>query len=131
MKVLLVLMSLVFSISSFAEIPWKSYSASSVKNAQGNLVVLGFHKRGCPACRSMDAELDSTGITNLQGVTFLKVDKSSQNSVFQQYGMNAQTALVLLDKNGKEIKPARVKPFQASSSNIANFASVTRKSLNR
>jgi len=100
MKVLLVLMSLMFSVSSFAEIPWKSYSSSSVKSAQGNLVVLGFHKRGCSACRSMDAELDSTGITSLKGVTFLKVDKSSQGNVFQQYGMNAQTALSLLRNKG-------------------------------
>lgn len=78
-----------------------AYSAEAVASANGQKVLF-FHAPWCPQCRQLDKSI--TAGTVPEGVTIYKVDYDSNQELRQRYGVTIQTTLVLLDKDGNEVK---------------------------
>lgn len=77
------------------------YQQGLVASTDG-VKLLFFHAPWCPQCRMIEADIEEQGVPD--GVTILKVDYDSNQSLRQRYGVTLQTTFVRVDKNGDEIK---------------------------
>lgn len=77
-----------------------SYSAAALANATGNRVLF-FYAPWCPQCRSIESGITDSNIPS--GVTLLKVDYDSNQSLRQKYGVTLQTTFVKIDENEEKI----------------------------
>ncbi len=57
--------------------------------------ILFFHAPWCPQCRTLEADIQEKGVPS--GVTIIKVDYDSSQSLRQKYGVTIQTTLVKVD----------------------------------
>ncbi|MCW1907877.1 MAG: thioredoxin family protein [Candidatus Saccharibacteria bacterium] len=57
--------------------------------------ILFFHAPWCPQCRALEADIQAKGVPS--GVTIIKVDYDSNQSLRQKYGVTIQTSLVKID----------------------------------
>lgn len=73
------------------------YSEAALAAAEGTRVLF-FHAPWCPQCRSLEADILSSGVPD--GITVVKVDYDSQQDLRQQYGVTLQTTVVALDDAG-------------------------------
>lgn len=73
------------------------YSDAALAAAEGTRVLF-FHAPWCPQCRSLEADILSSGVPD--GITVVKVDYDSQQDLRQQYGVTLQTTVVALDDAG-------------------------------
>lgn len=77
------------------------YSSDIVAKTSGTKVLF-FHAPWCPQCRQLEDEILSKGLP--AGVTVIKVDYDSNQSLRQKYGVTIQTSFVKVDDNGDLIK---------------------------
>jgi thiol-disulfide isomerase/thioredoxin len=73
------------------------YSDAALAAAEGTRVLF-FHAPWCPQCRSLAADILASGVP--EGITVLKVDYDTNQSLRQQYGVTLQTTVVALDDAG-------------------------------
>lgn len=64
--------------------------------------ILFFHAPWCPQCRALEADIKKGPIP--AGVTIIKTDYDSMQSLRQKYGVTLQTTLVKVDDSGNLIK---------------------------
>ena len=64
--------------------------------------ILFFHAPWCPQCRALEASIKAGQIP--AGVTIIKTDYDSMQSLRQKYGVTIQTTLVKVDDQGNLIK---------------------------
>ena len=76
---------------------YDEYNAAPTAFA-GTDVVLFFHAPWCPQCRSIESDIFAQGVP--EGVTIVKVDYDSNQSLRQQYGVTLQTTFVEVDAAG-------------------------------
>lgn len=77
------------------------YSSSVIANTAGTKILF-FHAPWCPQCRALEASIKSGEIPS--GVTIIKVDYDTNQTLRQKYGVTIQTTLVKIDDNGGLIK---------------------------
>lgn len=77
------------------------YSDSAIAAAEGR-VLLFFHAPWCPQCRSIESDIDAQGVPD--GVTIIKVDYDSNQSLRQQYGVTLQTTFVEVTSSGEALQ---------------------------
>ena len=63
--------------------------------------ILFFHAPWCSQCRAVEASIEEKGIA--EGVTIIKVDYDTQQSLRQKYGVTLQTTFVTVDDNGNKL----------------------------
>lgn len=73
------------------------YSPTAIAEAEGR-ALLFFHAPWCPQCRSVESDILAQGVP--AGVTIIKVDYDSNQSLRQQYGVTLQTTFVEVDSAG-------------------------------
>jgi thiol-disulfide isomerase/thioredoxin len=61
-------------------------------------VLLFFHAPWCPQCRALESDIKTKGVP--EGVTIVKVDYDSHQTLRQDYGVTIQTTVVKVDKGG-------------------------------
>lgn len=64
--------------------------------------LLFFHAPWCPQCRALESDIKAKGIP--EGVTIIKVDYDSNQTLRQEYGVTIQTTVVRVDKDGKLVE---------------------------
>lgn len=64
--------------------------------------LLFFHAPWCPQCRMLDADIKAEGLP--AGVTIIKVDYDTSQSLRQKYGVTLQTTIVRIDDQGELAK---------------------------
>ena len=64
--------------------------------------IIFFHAPWCPQCRALEASIKAGQIP--AGVTIIKTDYDSMQSLRQKYGVTIQTTLVKVDDQGNLIK---------------------------
>lgn len=79
-----------------------SYTESLLTDATIGTKVLFFYAPWCPQCRELDASIKAGEIP--AGVTIIKVDYDSNQSLRSRYGVTIQTSLVKIDDNGELVK---------------------------
>lgn len=77
------------------------YSPDVVATAQGTKILF-FHAPWCPQCRALEADIKAKGLP--AGLTIIKVDYDSNQSLRQKYGVTIQTTLIKIDDQGDLIK---------------------------
>lgn len=78
-----------------------SYSDDIIKNTPGTKVLF-FHAAWCSQCKALEASIRAGRIPD--GVTIIKVDYDTSQSLRQKYGVTIQTTLVRVDNAGALIK---------------------------
>ncbi len=73
------------------------YDGDAIAAAEGR-VLLFFHAPWCPQCRSIESDIDAQGVPD--GVTIIKVDYDSNQSLRQEYGVTLQTTFVEVNPDG-------------------------------
>ncbi len=86
--------------------------------------VLFFHAPWCSQCRSIEKGIKSDGVPSGIGISIVKVDYDSNQSLRQKYGVKLQTSFVKVDAQGN----ASGTPFVAYED--PTFDSVKRNFLN-
>lgn len=74
------------------------YSADIIRQTVGTKVLF-FHAPWCPQCRELEASIQAGTIPS--GVTIIKVDYDSNQSLRQKYGVTIQTTLVRVSDTGE------------------------------
>lgn len=77
------------------------YSDTVVANTAGTKILF-FHAPWCPQCRALESSIKSSTIPD--GVTIIKVDYDTHQSLRQKYGVTIQTTLVRVDDDGNLVK---------------------------
>ena len=77
------------------------YSDKAIANTSGTKLLF-FHAPWCPQCRALDKSIVAGPIPD--GVTIIKVDYDSNQSLRKKYGVTLQTTLVRVDDSGNLIK---------------------------
>lgn len=77
------------------------YSSTVIASTKGTKILF-FHAPWCPQCRSLEASIKSTDLPD--GVTIIKVDYDSNQTLRQKYGVTIQTTLVRIDDNGNLVE---------------------------
>lgn len=80
---------------------YKEYQEGLVASTDG-VKILFFHAPWCPQCRMIEADIESEGVPN--GITILKVDYDSNQTLRQKYGVTLQTTFVEIDSDGNELQ---------------------------
>jgi thiol-disulfide isomerase/thioredoxin len=75
--------------------------SDTVITATTGTKILFFHAPWCSQCRAVEASIEAKGVTD--GVTIIKVDYDTQQSLRQKYGVTLQTTFVTIDNNGNKI----------------------------
>ncbi len=78
-----------------------NYTPTIIAETSGTKILF-FHAPWCPQCRELEASIQSNTIP--AGVTFIKVDYDSNQSLRKKYGVTIQTTLVKIDDAGNLIK---------------------------
>lgn len=78
------------------------YSESKLTDASLGTKILFFHAPWCPQCRELEASIEAGEIPS--GVTIIKVDYDSNQSLRSRYGVTIQTSLVKIDDSGNLVK---------------------------
>jgi len=76
------------------------YSPDVIASTSGTKV-LYFHAPWCPQCRELEADIQAKGAPS--GVTIIKVDYDTNQTLRQKYGVTVQTTLVRIDDQGNEL----------------------------
>lgn len=74
------------------------YSDSVIAETSGTKVLF-FHAPWCPQCRSIEKGIDAQGVPG--GLTIIKVDYDSNQSLRQKYGVTIQTTFVKINDAGE------------------------------
>ena len=74
-----------------------NYSQSAIADASGTKLLF-FHAPWCPQCRALEADIKSKGVPS--GVTIIKVDYDTNQTLRQKYGVTLQTTVVKVDDQG-------------------------------
>lgn len=77
------------------------YSADVIAKTSGTKILF-FHASWCPQCRALEKDIKDKSIPD--GVTIIKVDYDTNQSLRQKYGVTIQTTLVKVDDNGNLVK---------------------------
>lgn len=77
------------------------YSPDAIAKTSGTKILF-FHAPWCPQCRALDADIKAKGVP--AGVTIIKTDYDSNQTLRQKYGVTIQTTLVEVDDNGNLIE---------------------------
>jgi len=82
------------------------YSDGALANAQrkGKSVLFFAATTWCQTCLELEKEIIERQAEIPEGVTILKVDYDNDKAMNQRYGVTSQHTLVVLDKNGQEVK---------------------------
>lgn len=78
-----------------------NYSPSAVVDTDGTKLLF-FHASWCPQCRDLETDIKTSTIPS--GVTIMKVDYDTSQSLRQKYGVTIQTTVVRIDDNGDLVK---------------------------
>jgi len=73
------------------------YSQSAIADTDGTKLLF-FHAPWCPQCRDLEADIKRNDIP--AGVTIIKVDYDTNQSLRQKYGVTIQTTVVRIDDQG-------------------------------
>ena len=87
--------------TSGAQGSYVDYSGDVIAQTAGTKLLF-FHAPWCPQCRALEADIKAKGVP--EGVTIIKVDYDSNQSLRQKYGVTIQTTLVKVDDSGKLIE---------------------------
>ncbi len=80
------------------------YSAAKLADLKGKEpVAIFFHATWCPVCQAMDKNLATEPEKIPNGVTILKADYDTEDSLKKEYQVVQQSTWVVLDKTGKEV----------------------------
>ncbi len=71
---------------------------------KGKSILFFAATRWCQSCSELEKEIIERQPEIPEGVTILKVDYDNDKAMNQRYGVTSQHTLVLLDKNGQEVK---------------------------
>jgi thiol-disulfide isomerase/thioredoxin len=71
-----------------------NYAEDVIAQTSGTKILF-FHASWCPQCRTLEADIQEKGVPS--GVTIIKVDYDSNQSLRQKYGVTIQTTLVKVD----------------------------------
>jgi thiol-disulfide isomerase/thioredoxin len=77
------------------------YGPTVIANTAG-VKLLFFHAPWCPQCRDLEADIKDNDIPT--GVTIIKVDYDTNQSLRQKYGVTVQTTVVLIDDEGNLVR---------------------------
>lgn len=77
------------------------YSPDIIAKTSG-VKVLFFHAPWCPQCRALDADIKSKGVP--AGISIIKTDYDSNQSLRQKYGVTIQTTFVEVDDKGELVQ---------------------------
>lgn len=82
------------------------YSDATLANAQkkGKSLLFFAATMWCQTCSELEKEIIERNADIPKDVTILKVDYDNDRVMNQKYGVTNQHTLVLLDKNGQEVK---------------------------
>lgn len=78
-----------------------SYSDTIIADTKGTKILF-FHAPWCPQCRSLESSIKEATLPD--GVTIIKTDYDSNQSLRQKYGVTLQTTLVKVDDDGNLIE---------------------------
>jgi uncharacterized protein (DUF2147 family) len=123
-KATVLTIAMAFGYNAGAGIQWSDYSPGAVSQAsqKGDIVLLGFHKKGCGTCVTQDQALVEAGINNISNLLTLRVERKDKKltEVYEAYGLGKKewSAMVAL-KDGKEI--ARLNPGTTSKKEVEAF----------
>lgn len=83
-----------------------NYSAAAVTNAEqrGQALLFFAATAWCQTCSALEEEIVERTAEIPTGLTILKVDYDNDKEMKRKYGVTVQHTLVLLDKNGAELK---------------------------
>ncbi|MBI2021534.1 thioredoxin family protein [Candidatus Daviesbacteria bacterium] len=88
-----------------SKINYIDYSQENLKQVSRNgRAILFFHANWCPTCNALDKELKTTSLSLPQDVTLIKTDFDKEKALKEKYKIIQQHTLVLVDKDGNEIK---------------------------
>lgn len=100
-----------FSKSSGSEVlmdrlAYFDYSERNLVSAQknGKTVLFFAATIWCQTCQALEEEIKEKGSFLPPNVTILKVDYDNDKAMNKKYGVTSQHTLVVLDKNGNEVK---------------------------
>lgn len=77
------------------------YSDGVIESTSGTKLLF-FHAPWCPQCRALDADIRENGVP--EGVTIIKVDYDTNQSLRQKYGVTIQTTVVKVDDVGSLVE---------------------------
>jgi len=82
------------------------YNETNFSNAKqkGKSVLFFAATTWCQTCAELEKEIIERGAEIPKDVTILKVDYDNDRAMKQKYGVTTQHTLIVLDKNGKEVK---------------------------
>lgn len=89
------------------QLVYSQYSAENLEIALEDYesVVLFFHADWCPTCRNLDKEiLENFELLQKDQIAIVKVNYDTEKQLKNKYNITLQHTLVLLDKDGNEIK---------------------------
>ena len=78
------------------------YSEELLADATIGTKILFFHAPWCPQCRELEDSIEAGDIPS--GVTIIKVDYDSNQSLRSKYGVTIQTSLVKINDGGDLVK---------------------------
>ncbi|MBA3679541.1 thioredoxin family protein [Candidatus Saccharibacteria bacterium] len=77
------------------------YSSTVIKDTAGTKLLF-FYAAWCPQCRALEADIKTKGVP--PGVTIIKVDYDTNQTLRQKYGVTLQTTVALVDDQGNLVK---------------------------
>lgn len=77
------------------------YSDTVIASTAGTKILF-FHAPWCPQCRALDQNIKSSVVPS--GVTIIKTDYDTNQTLRQKYGVTIQTTLVKVDDQGNLVK---------------------------
>lgn len=80
---------------------YENYSANIISATEGTKILF-FHAPWCPQCRALESSINAGKIPS--GVTIIKVDYDSSQSLRKKYGVTIQTTLVRVDDDGNLVE---------------------------
>jgi thioredoxin 1 len=93
---------------------YQEYSAEKYNNLLGKeSFALSFYASWCPTCRSQEKIIQENISSLPNNFTILRVNYDTETELKQKYGINMQSIVVIIDKQGKEI--GRVGDFSSFS----------------
>jgi thiol-disulfide isomerase/thioredoxin len=126
----LVIAGVWFAQSANASIDWSTYSESAFDAAikSDKVVVIGFHKKGCPTCAVQDRKLKKAGLNEIPDLVKLRVERrdDSQSYVYEKYGLKkSEWSAIVLIKGGKEV--ARLSPGTTDDKQVLKFVNMVKE----
>ncbi|MBD3269943.1 hypothetical protein GF376_00275 [Candidatus Peregrinibacteria bacterium] len=81
---------------------YEDYSESRFDELEGNKpFAIFFHAGWCPTCRALDTELKNELSELPEDAIILKANYDGENELKQKYGINMQSFVVIVNKNGE------------------------------